>query len=94
MPDHTPEGEEVSVEERIEELEDTIETLEQESQGRNQLEITAYDLTIKGSSEDTDMSELLKMFSSEMENLTERALIGQYQEIEREDLFSHILGDD
>ena len=92
MPD-TTEGEE-DVQEKLDELENKVETLEEQSQGRNQLKIRAYDLTIEGSSEDTDMEDLLKMFSKEMESLTQRALIGEYQEIEDNSLHSQLFGDD
>lgn len=40
------------------------------------------------------MRELLRMVSCEMESLTQRALIGEYQELEEEDLFFNIFGDD
>ncbi|NLV09305.1 hypothetical protein GOC74_05090 [Halomicrobium mukohataei] len=80
--------------EKVEELENKIERIDERTNGSNQIRIQAYDLSIKASSEETGMRELLSMCSAEMEDLTERALIGQYQEIEREDLFGQIFGDD
>jgi len=83
-----------SIEEQVDELESKVERLEERNQGKNQLEIKAYDIRIKGSSEETDMSELLELFSDQMDDLLKQALIGEYQQIEREDLFSQLMGDD
>lgn len=80
--------------EKVDELESKVERIDKRTNGSNQIRIQAYDLSIKASSEETSMRELLSMCSAEMEDLTERALIGQYQEIEREDLFGQIFGDD
>ena len=92
MPDNTTE--EDSLEDQVDNLETKVERLEERNQGKNQLEIKAYDIRIKGSSEETDMSELLELFSDQMDDLLKQALIGEYQQIEREDLFSQLMGDD
>jgi len=92
VPDNTTE--EDSLEDQVDNLETKVERLEERNQGKNQLEIKAYDIRIKGSSEETDMSELLELFSDQMDDLLKQALIGEYQQIEREDLFSQLMGDD
>lgn len=83
-----------SIEEQVDELESKVERLEDQNQGRNQLEIKAYDLRIKGSSEDTDMGELLELFSDQMDGLMKQALVGEYQELEEQTLHGHLFGDD
>lgn len=89
-----PDTETETVEEKVEELEEKIDDLEEQAAGKNQLEMEAYDLSIKASSEDMGMSELIDEVSTEMENLTERALIGEYQELENRSLHNQIFGDD
>ena len=78
--------------EKIDELENKLDRLDQRTKGKNRIKIQAYDLRIEASSEETHMRDLLRMVSCEMESLTQRALIGEYQEIEREDLHSILFG--
>lgn len=91
MPDTQSEDD---IEDKVERLEAKIDRLEETAGGNNQIRIQAYDLSIKASSEETGMRELLNMCSSEMDDLMKQALIGEYQQIEREDLFGQIFGDD
>jgi len=83
-----------SIEEQVEELQSKVEDLEEQSIGKNQIRLEAYDLKIKASSEETGMRELLSMCSAEMDDMMKQALIGEYQEMERQDLFDRMLGDD
>lgn len=80
------------VEERIKKLEDKIDVLQKQAEGDDKIRIEAYDLKVEASSEETAMEDLMEMCSDEMENLTRRALIGEYQELEEEDLFMKIFG--
>lgn len=88
------ESDTADLEEQVEELESKVERLEEKSIGKNQIRLQAYDLSIKASSEETGMRELLSMCSAEMDDMMKQALIGEYQQMEREDLFSQLLGDD
>lgn len=90
MPDSEPED----LEEKVNELEDKLDRVEERTNGKNQIRISAYDLTIDAKSEETSMKNLLRMVSCEMDSLMTRALVGEYQELEEEDLFSMMLGDD
>jgi len=89
--DTTDDGE---LRDKIEELEDKVERIDERTVGKNQIRIQAYDLSIDAKSEETGMKELLRMVSCEMESLTQRALVGEYQELEEEDLFFRLFGDD
>ena len=82
------------LEQKINELESKVERIDERTQGKNQIRIQAYDLSIDAKSEETSMRELLRMVSCEMESLTQRALIGEYQELEEEDLFFQLFGGD
>ena len=83
-----------SPETSVEELEERIESLENETTGRNQVQMQAYDIRINASSEDTDMEELIELCSGEMNEMMRQALVGEYQELEQQDLFGVLLGDD
>ncbi|MDL0145975.1 hypothetical protein [Halobacterium salinarum] len=85
---------ETDIEEQVEELEDKVESLEDQSQGRNQIEISSYDLTVQASSEEAEMEELMELCSEEMERISKRALVGEYQELEQEGLHAHLFGGD
>lgn len=80
--------------EKVEELENKIDRIDERTQGKNQIRIQAYDLSIDAKSEETSMQNLLRMVSCEMDSLMTQALIGEYQELEEEDLFFKIFGDD
>ncbi|OYR57403.1 hypothetical protein DJ83_16900 [Halorubrum ezzemoulense] len=80
------------LEEQVDELQNKVERLEEQSQGRNQLEISSHDLTVQASSEEADMEELMQLCSAEMENISKRALVGEYQELEQEGLHSQLFG--
>jgi len=79
---------------KVDELESKIERIDERTQGKNQIRIQAYDLSIDAKSEETSMRELLRMVSSEMDSLMTQALVGEYQELEEEDLFAMMFGDD
>lgn len=89
-----PESQNDSVEESIEKLEEKVEQLENQTQGRNQVQLQAYDIRVNASSEDTEMEDLAEICSSQMEHMMQRALIGEYQELEEQEMFSFLLGDD
>lgn len=82
----------------VEELEDKIENLENKvernSQGKNRIEVQAYDLRVQADSEDASMEDLQGVVSEEMEKLQEKALIGEYQALEENNLFTQIFGED
>lgn len=85
---------EENLHEKVEELEDKVERIDERTVGKNQIRIQAYDLSIEAKSEETGMRELLRMCSCEMEDLTQRALVGEYMEIEEKDLFAKLFGED
>lgn len=76
--------------EKIEELEDDV---ERKTGGRNQMELEAFDLRVVANSEEASMEELAEICSEEMDSLTKRALIGEYQELEEQNLFGSIFGE-
>jgi len=80
--------------EKVEQLESKVERLDERTKGTNSIEMRAYDLSVSMRSEEASMEKLAQIGSCEMEKLTRRALIGEYQEIEEDDLFSIILGGD
>jgi len=89
-PDSTQDPSETSVED----LEQRIESLEEQTTGRNQIRMQAYDIQVQANSEDTPMQELADICSEQMDDMMQKALIGEYQELEQQDLFSVLLGDD
>lgn len=89
-----PDSETTEIEEQVEELESKVERLEERTNGNNQIQMQAYDLSIKASSEETGMKELLSMCSAEMDDLMTQALVGEYQQLEETDLFEQIFGGD
>jgi hypothetical protein len=89
-----PDSENESLEASVQELENKVERLEEQNTGRNQIRMQAYDIQVQANSEDTSMQELASICSEQMDEMMKRALVGEYQELEREDLFTHILGDD
>ncbi|KAA9398503.1 hypothetical protein Har1130_03775 [Haloarcula sp. CBA1130] len=89
MPDSTTED----VEEKVEELENKVERLEDRTNGKNQIEISSHDLSVQASSEEASMEELMDLCSDEMDRISKRALVGEYQELEREGLHSQLFGD-
>lgn len=88
------ESETEDLNEKVEELEDKLERIDERTAGTNRIEMRAYDLSISLRSEETNMEKLACIASSEMDTLMTKALVGEYQEIEEEDLFSIILGGD
>ena len=89
-----PESSSESLEESVEELEQKVERLEDTTSGRNQIRMQAYDISIQAQSEDTEMGELIQLCSDEMDSMLTQALVGEYQELEQEEMFSFLLGDD
>jgi hypothetical protein len=83
-----------SVEASVEELEQKVERIEDSTSGRNQIRMQAYDISIQAQSEDTEMGELIELCSDEMDSMLTKALVGEYQELEQEEMFSFLLGDD
>lgn len=94
MESSDPESGNAELEEKVEQLESKVDRLDQRTQGKNRIKIQAYDLRIEASSEETQMRDLLRMVSCEMESLTQRALVGEYQELEQEELHSILFGGD
>jgi hypothetical protein len=80
--------------EKVEELENRVERLDERTAGTNRIEMRAYDLSVSMRSEESGMEKLAQIASCEMDSLMTKALVGEYQEIEEEDLFSIILGGD
>ena len=72
----------------LERLEGKIERIEErQDTGRNTLELQSHDLRVKATSEDCDMEKLAVILSGELEEMSRRALIGEYQQLEKENLF-------
>ena len=94
MESSDPESGNAELEEKVEQLESKVDRLDQRTKGKNRIKIQAYDLRIEASSEETQMRDLLRMVSCEMESLTQRALVGEYQELEQEELHSILFGGD
>lgn len=79
------------LEQEIDRLEDKV---ERTSQGKNRLEVKAYDLSVTVDSEEASLEELQEVAAEEMETLQKRALVGEYQQLEEQNLFGVIFGDD
>jgi len=94
MESSDPESGNADLEEKVDELESKVDQLDERTAGTNRIEMRAYDLSVSMRSEEAPMEKLAQIGSCEMEKLTRRALIGEYQEIEEDDLFSIILGGD
>lgn len=89
MPDTDGEGESLEeLREKVEELEDDF------AKGRTDVEMEAYDLRVRISSEEATAEELTGLASTQIEMLTERALVGEYQELEEQTLHGHLFGGD
>lgn len=89
-----PDSENESLEASVQELENKVERLEEQSTGRNQIQMKAYDIRVQANSEDIGMEELASICSQQMDEMMQKALIGEYQELEEQDLFGVLLGDD
>jgi hypothetical protein len=77
----------------LEELREKVEELENRSRdGESRVEMEAYDLKVRISSEDATVEELTELASGEIEMLTQRALIGEYQELEEQSLHGRLFG--
>ncbi|MDL0144124.1 hypothetical protein [Halobacterium salinarum] len=77
----------------LEELREKVERLEDRNRdGESRVEMEAYDLKVKISSEDATVEELTELASGEIEMLTQRALIGEYQELEEQSLHGRLFG--
>lgn len=88
------ESETEDLSEKVEELESKVDRLEERTKGTNSIELRAYDLSVSMRSEEASMEKLAQIASCEMDTLMMKALVGEYQEIEREDLHSVIFGGD
>ena len=74
--------------EEIERLEGEIERIEERhNKGKTTLKIRSHDLHVQASSEDATLREMSEILGDEMEELSKRALVGEYQKLEEEDLF-------
>ena len=72
----------------IERLEGEIERIEDRTnRGKTTLQIRSHDLHVQASSEDATLEEMSEILGDEMETLSKRALVGEYQKLEEEDLF-------
>jgi hypothetical protein len=88
VPD-TTEGDSLEeLREKVEELEGSV------AEGKSTVEMEAYDLKVRISSEEATAEELTGLASTEIKMLTERALVGEYQELEEQTLHGHLFGDD
>lgn len=77
----------------LEELREKVEELEDRNRdGESRVEMEAYDLKVKISSEDATVEELTELASGEIQMLTQRALIGEYQELEEQSLHGRLFG--
>lgn len=79
---------------KVEKLENRVERLDERTKGTNSIEMRAYDLSVSMRSEEAGMEKLARIASSEMNEMMERALIGEYQELEQEELHSILFGGD
>lgn len=82
------------IQNKVEELERKVEQIDDRTKGTNSIEMRAYDLSVSMRSEEAGMEKLAQIASCEMDTLMMKALVGEYQEIEREDLHSVIFGGD
>lgn len=90
MPNTEGEGDSLEeLREKVEELEDAKQRL---AEGRTDVELEAYDLKVKISSEEENAEKLTRLASAEIQMLTERALIGEYQELESQNLHKILFG--
>lgn len=89
-----PDSENESLEASVEELKEKVERLENQAQGKNRLTLQAYDLRVQADSEESSMQNLARICSQEMDHMMKQALVGEYQELEEQDFFSVLLGDD
>lgn len=64
------------------------------SDGRTKIRFKAYDLEVEAESEDASFDEMAETLTDEFDKIRRDALIGEYEEIERENLHSIILGGD
>lgn len=88
MPD-TTEGDSLEeLREKVEELEGSV------AEGKSTVEMEAYDLKVRISSEEATAEELTGLASTQIKMLTERALVGEYQELEEQTLHGHLFGGD
>ena len=77
--------------EHLERLEGEVERIEErQDTGRNTLELQSHDLRVKATSEDCDMQTLAVILSGELEEMSRRALIGEYQQLEQENMFMEL----
>lgn len=88
MPDHDTDDL-AELKDKVDRLEDRVER----QSNKNQLELKAYDLQVKAQSEEASLYEIARVCSQEMNQLTERALVGEYQELEEQNLFLQLFED-
>lgn len=67
---------------------------ENNSTGRTKIRLKAYDLEVEAESEDATFEDMAATLTDEFDKIRRDALIGEYEEIERENLHSIILGGD
>ena len=89
MPKPDPEGE------RLDELEDEVEELRGKlAEGRTDVKIELWDVSVQISSEESDIDHITDLAEDLTMMATERALVGEYQELEEQNLHSRLLGGD
>lgn len=59
-----------------------------------EVELRAYDLSVRVQSEETELEDMVDLASSEMERIMRHSLRGEMEAIEREELTLFSLGDD
>ncbi|MBP1986964.1 hypothetical protein [Halolamina salifodinae] len=77
---------------KTEEESDDNTTEDGNSTGKNKLRFRAYDLEVEAESEEASFGEMADVLTTEFDKIRKDALIGEYEEIERENLHSVILG--
>ena len=74
------------LETEVEMLEDRIDNLEQRN-STNRITLQSYDLRVEMSSEKCDMETITELASEELRKSEKRALYGEYQEMEEQEVF-------
>jgi len=59
-----------------------------------EVELRAYDLSVRVQSEETELEDMVELASGEMEKIMKHSLRGEMEAIEREELTLFSLGDD
>lgn len=77
----------------VETLKEKVERLEENQKGKNRMTLTSHDISVRAVSEDTNLETMSEILSDEMEEMSKRALMGEYQTLEEENLFAQLFQD-